>query len=121
MLQRYLSRVILCASLLSLSGQIYASAPLPDLQGHWTGEAELCTVLCSFTVSNIKKGNNAVMWLQFDKGTWSDNASGYLQHKEGIRYLLSDEISSDTSLPIELRDGKLIMLGDVVFHRDMAP
>lgn len=115
MLSRHLAPFILCVG---LSVQAQATSALPDLQGHWTGEAELCHMLCSFTLVNIKEGNNRDMQLQFDRGTWSENASGYLRYERGIRYVLTNDKSGDAAIPFDFRDGKLIALGDVVYHRD---
>lgn len=117
MLQSRLIGIILCASTLSVSCQIQAKSIRPDLQGHWVGEAELCHMLCSFTLINTEKDDNEKMTLQFDSGTWSDNARGPFQYVKGEQYELTDGKSGE-GIPFTLQDGKLIALGDVVFHRE---
>lgn len=60
----------------------------PDLQGHWVIQEEMCHLLCAFTLKNDFEGNNNRMWLRFEKGTWSEKASGPFTHVEDNTYQL---------------------------------
>lgn len=111
--------LILCTTIPGLSGAA-TPATLPDLQGNWVAEANHCNILCSFTITDVKKGKHDVMKLQFEPGTMAEDANGVLTAIDGTRYTFVTDLSDEGVIPFSLKDGKLTGFDATTFHREKA-